>query len=447
MDNKKFLYIGIGALVFLVLIVSVILIAIPREDNSKKTNVLTIYNYGEDNTAYKQAIENFQSANKVKIDYKKKDIKEYTSNTINEIAAGKGPDIWLVPANYMPLFKDKLTPMPDNKLAVDKKTDLEVYRETYPEAISQDNILSDKIYGKPLAVDPLRLYLNSKIFSQVLHDFRISDQKNDLATDQLLSKGPSNWDEFLQIVKLTTQKNGDSIERSGAAIGRSEKISNANSILTLIMLQYGTKMTDDTFTNALFHTDQNNFGDISFPGTKALEFYSSFGSPSNENYTWNDSLGDDLHAFADGKTAMFFGYQSQEKDLTRIKPDLEYKVTNVPQVKETKNPANLIQYKTMVVPKSSKNADLAWNFILFATDEANTTRYCNTTKQDSARFETLGLNNQDPKTYKTWHNPNPEKTDTAFLEMIKQVNDGKNPQTAIEFAASQITTLLQKLKE
>jgi ABC-type glycerol-3-phosphate transport system substrate-binding protein len=447
MQTKKFIYIAVGFFVLIMIVVIAVLVSSSGKKKTTNTTTLTIWNFDEDKTNYDQPISSFESSKKIKINYVKKDLSTYYTEAVNAIAAGKGPDIWVLPGNTLVQYQDLLTPMPDKKMATGKKSDIEVYKETYPGSVSQDNILGNKVYGRPLTLQSLQLFFNRAVFSKVLYQYRQSNQGYDRATDDLLSKGPTNWDDFVKVVKLLTQKNGANITQSAVAMGTAN-VSNANDILTLIMLQNGTKMVADDQLSALFQTDQKNFEtSINFPGTKALDFFASFANSSNDNYTWNDSLGDTLHAFAAGKTGMMFGYSTQVQDLKRIDPNLDYQIIPVPQIKETKNPVNVADYKTFTVTKNAQDPTLAWDFILNLTNQTNTGSYCTRTKQDSARLDSLSGSDQNIKILASWYNPNPTETENSFQGMIKQVNEGKNSQTAIENAAGQVTTLLSKLKQ
>jgi maltose-binding protein MalE len=322
-----------------------------------------------------------------------------------------------------------------NELLADKKnkkSDIEVYQNTFPEVISKDNIINNNIFGLPLSSDTLQLYYNTNLYGNVYSKITKTGNVSD-SDRQIFTKGPINWDQFVRAVQLITQKNGSTITQSGVALGTSN-ITNANDILTIVMLQNGAKMTSDDLASAQFQTSQNIFGGNQYPGTKALDFYTSFANPGNANYTWNDSLGDSVRAFAEGKTAMMIGYKSQESDIKRINPNTNYQIINLPQIKETKNPVNYASYNTYTITKASKNSALAWNFLLASKDVSE--NLIQSIPKNSAIL-----------TAKSWYIPDPIKTPELFKQMIKTVNDNGNSQTAIENAASQVTTLLQALKK
>jgi len=455
LENKKFLIIGIGALLLIVLVILFAVSSCNKKKTSNQTgsNTLTIWSLDDDKSSFDQIINDFQKSNNIKINYVKKDSKTYLNDALNDIAAGKGPDVWAIPNDWLPQYHDKLVAMPDGKLADSKtkKSDVEVYKDSFPTVVSQDNIIGDKIYGMPLSIDALSLYYNTDIFANVLSAYQRAHQDEDnSAIRRILNNGPKNWDEFVQAVKLITEKSGNDVSQSAVAMGAPDNVNQSVDILTLLMLQDGAKMTSDDLSTAQFHTKQNVFGGQDFPGTKALDFYASFANSQNENYTWNSSMPDALHAFAEGKTAMMLDYTGVQSQVKNINGQLQFQVIPLPQIKETQNPVNYVSYLTFTVTKASKNSDLAWNFITFLTNKDNSSIYRSNTRKPPALLASIQNASQDTVTQiltaQSWYKPDPEKADSIFQNMIKQVNEGKNSQTAIENAASQITTLLGKIQ-
>lgn len=450
--NKKFIYIAGGIFLALIIALSILVVVSNKnkdKNNQVRDNILTIWGISDDQNALSSAINNFQSEHKdVKVVYIKKDPTNYLKDSLAEIAAGKGPDVWAVPNDWMVKYRDQMTPMPDKLIAnaKEKKNDTEVYQTLYPNAIYQDNVFGDKIYGIPVALNMLQLYYNNDLLSKVMSDYQQAhpDEQND-NLNNIFSSGPQNWDDLVTMVSLITKKSGDNISQSAIALGNTTNISDSVSILNLMMLQNGAKMTSDDYLSATFQTKQAQFGGINYPGTTALSFYASFANPSDKNYTWNNNLPDSVRAFAEGKTAMLIDFESTKPDIERISPNLYFKTTAVPQIKATANPVIFAKYNTFTVTKAAKDSNLAWQFVSSLTDDNNSSQYLNVTKQTSAII--FGNNADSLKTLATWYNPDPEKTPEIFKAMISQVNEGKNAQTAIENAASQVTTLLLKLKE
>lgn len=450
--DKKFIYIAIGGFVLLVLVLILAVSCSNKNTKSKASQTLTFWSTEDEKAAFEPLINNFRQTHPgVKINYITKDSAEYLTDSLNEIAAGKGPDVWAIPNSWLPKYSDKLVAMPDKQIASKDKDNAEVYKDTFPSSVYNDNVINNQVYGIPLSIDTLQLFYNTELMYAALQDYQKNHPNDDTsAIGTLLNEGPKNWDEFVQISRLLTKKNGTEITQSAIPLGSSEVV-NANDILTCLMLQDGAVMTSPDNTTAQFHTAQNEFGGQPYPGTRALDFFTSFANPNSENYTWNSNISDPMHAFANGKSAMMIGYDKQQSDIKRINPKINFQKIALPQIKETAHPVNYASYTTYVVTKASKNPTLAWSFVASLMDTSNSSQYLNQTKKPPVLLNTIG-NSEDylavqAKTAKTWFNPDPQKVSDIFKTMIDQTVGGGNAQTAIENAASQVTTLLGKLKE
>ncbi len=442
--DRKFIYVVIGGAVIAVILL-IILIATSCNGEEPKTKELTFWSFSEEKKVFEKIISDFQQQKDIKINFVKKDSKDYLTESLNEIASGNGPDIWEIPNDWLPKYHNNLVTMPEGKIADsrNKKTDFEVYQDTFYPVASQDNIIQDKIYGMPLFIDTLGLYYNPSIFSEARKEYsRSHPNENISAISKIFSQGPKNWHEFAQISQIITQKSGQNITLSGAALGRADNVHSSVDILTLMMLQNGAQMVSEDQTNAQFHTAFNKFDGQSYPGTKALEFYTSFANSQSDNYSWNESMPESIRAFAESKAAMIIDYKNQQEEIALINSDLNYQIIDVPQVKETRNPINFASYNTFTVTKASKNSELAWDFIIFLTGQQNARYFTETKKTSAIKSDD---ETQPALTAQSWYKPDPQNSDEIFSSMIAEVNNGQNPQTAIEGAAAQITNLLKKL--
>lgn len=450
--DKKFIYLVAGGLGVVVVLI-VILVVLSKGGNkpaptatSTKAKNFTIWDYNNEKTAFDPIITTFQSQYGIKVDYETKSPSTYFNDTINAMAAGNGPDIWIIPNNMIAKYQDKLVEMPKGMIAQPNKmkNDIEAYDDLYPAVVGQDNIIGEKIYGMPIAMDTLGLYINWAILSKINQEYREAHRNQDTsAVSRLLETGPTNWDEFTQIVQLVTKRSGENFTIAGAALGTANNIEHAPDILSLLMLQDGTKMVSDDLTTAQFHTQQNLFSNVNYPGLQALKFYTSFADPKSVNYTWNGKMQDTIRAFANNQVAMMFGYSSDLARIQLINPQLKPGIINIPQIRETTHITNFAKYDTLVVTKSAADPKIAWNFILMATDVNMGANYQNVTGKKLAAKSRAS---QAMQTATTWYNPDPEQVGPIFRNIIQQANDGKDAQTALDGAAGQVTSLLQKLK-
>lgn len=449
--DKKILYIGGGVVVVFIILVTLILVLGSKKDKnlgSDNLNTLTVWGL-EDKKAFDPIINAYQEQNSnIKINYIQKSPNEYLTSALNEIAAGRGPDIWAMPNNWLPQYHDKLIPL-EPKTIEDKKANksaLEVYTELFPRIISQDTVIDNSVYGIPLSVDTLKIYYNPNVIEEVYQEHADDYSADTREVIKITGEGPKNWDEFVRMVRFITKKSGGKIERSAVALGTSNNIDNQTDILSLLMLQNGTKMTSDDLSVAQFHTAENIFSGASYPGRRALDFYTSFSDPNNDNYTWNATMPDSLRAFAEGKTAMILGYDNALKTVRDINPNIKIESFGLPQVEETANPVDYASYLVYTVTKASKKSALAWNFILALTTEQENLGNYKTISNNAVAYQLQEEKDHPFNRAANWYMPEPAKTDEAFKTMVSQVNEGGNAQTALEGAAGKITTLLQSLK-
>jgi ABC-type glycerol-3-phosphate transport system substrate-binding protein len=233
-------------------------------------------------------------------------------------------------------------------------------------------------------------------------------------------------------------------------MGASTNIDNSADILSLLMLQNSTKMTDDTRQSARF----NNFvPDASnkpvYPGTNALDFYTSFALKSKSNYSWSSSMPNAYQSFINGKVAMLVGYQHVVQSLKQDAPTLMYEVSYMPQVKggETTNFAN---YWTETVTNNCKNPSEAWKFLQYITMRPNS--YLSSTRRSSALLgdPTIPISYDvfpdQVQTALTWNmGKYPDDMNKIFRDMITNVvANNQPPQQAIDSAAALATDALQK---
>lgn len=454
MDNKKAIWIGAAGVIFVLILLIFLVNVISNNNKNKtvKTDTLTVWSFSDKQTDWADIISEFQTASNIKVNFVKKNPDEYLAESLNELAAGRGPDVWMIPNDWLPKYHDKIVAMPTGTIAdkKQKKDDLEVYRDTFLSAVSQDNIIKNKIYGVPLAIDPLVMFYNNEVLNQAQSDYTTKNPDAPDATVQLFNFSQTkNWDELTSAIKLITSKSGATINRSGIALGTTGNIKISADILSWMMMQAGTKMVSEDLALAQFHTKQNLFGGADFPGRLALERYANFANSSKPEYSWNGTLADSRRAFAEGKTALLIDYLSAADDIKLINPNLDYEVAAVPQLKEAKNPVGFISYTTLTVPKTSKNQTSAWDFILFAANIDNINTYLSNVKKPGATITdaTNGSETYSPSLLaaQSWYKPEPAQADTVFNQMIQQVNQGTDVQTALEEGANKITDLLAKI--
>lgn len=441
MDRK---FIIAGGLLFILLVVLVLFIVTRPEKKPAATPTITIWDSFDSEDNFREIFDQYLAENKdLEIKFIKKDPAKFEEESINAFAAGQGPDIWVVPNNWLPKHHDKLSTLAEKELdSKHKKSNDETFKNTFLDVAYQDCVIEAQVYGLPLFIDSLSLFYNTELFNVKISEYAKAHTGQDISTvRQLFNNPPKTWEDLSEFIKY--------YGAGAIALGGARNVEHASGILTAMMLQYGAKMTTDDKTAALFHASNNAFSDLAYPGTKALSFYTSFGSRDDPNFTWADNTSD-YQAFTSGQLAMYLGWSRQAQDIKKDS-GRPAEVTALPQFKESKNPQDLANYQVLTVPKTSQNAEKAWDLILYITNPQIQMKYLVKSGLPNSRKDKIqGSNNfiDIQNQYSaTWYNPEPKKAEEIFREAIRAVLAGENPQTVLEGAAAQVTNLLKDLQK
>lgn len=391
----------------------------------------------------------------VSIEYRRLPFEEYELVVSEALSTGQGPDIWSVRNDWMRRHIDKLVPAPDEILLTDRRETSvdEVIANDYVPVVSEDVIRDGRVYGLPLYMDTLVLYKNNAVFQEKITEL---DRANRFEDANLLRENLNTWDKVQRAAQLLTEKDSrGNIQISGLAAGTSNNITVPQDIVYAMMLQNDTEMLSAAETNASFHLRQeNNALQMVYPGTEALNLYTSFANPSSAWYSWNSSMRGDIESFVQGKTAMIFGFQYFETILSQVAPTLDYTPMPFPQVRDNTEPLDYAQYWVETVTKNSSNPEAAWLILKEIT--SSTSSFLNATRRaepfpiNSIPTILERANRRDPQAYQgqtatSWFKTKrPDVVDTIFQRMITNVNRGEKPQNAIEEAAQDVTDILQQ---
>lgn len=431
---------------------------------------LEVWGLFDDSDAFREIFQNYREANKevADIEYKKLTPETYKKELVEALAAGQGPDIFLVQNTWILNMEDTLAPAPSDVISQQKFT------ADFVDVAANDFIDQGKIYAAPLSIDSLGLYYNKDIFNQAG-----------------ITTPPKTWDDFIADAgKLTKFDSTGQITQSGTALGTARNINRASDILMLLMLQNGTKMINDNGKEATFASLAQSNGKSVFPGENALSFYTQFARNSSSYYSWNPKLHYSLDAFSEGTVAMMLNYSWQTETIASKSPKLNFAVAPVPQLSNA--PAvNYANYWGFGVAKtkgasngkgssSAVSNDVriteAWKFLKYLTakPEGNlqATRnvagkevvvnsdfdpaadYLEKVKKPAARRDLIETQKSDPilgvfaqqnLIAKSWRQNDPEAVENIFLDMIEQVNRGQaSTSEAIDSAEAKVTQTMRK---
>lgn len=429
--EKKYYYIG-GALALLLLLGGALLFKGGGANLSNKPVELVWWKTFDDSANVQDIIDAYQAARKnVKITFVKKDIVDYEKNLIDALASGTGPDIFTIHNDWLPKQFDKISPMPETAMTIRQ------YKDTFVDVAAADFIKDNRIFALPMGIDVLAAYYNKDLFNSAN-----------------IFAAPKTWPELVEIVdKLTIVGKPGSFTRSGVSLGISGNINRAVDILTLLMLQNGTKFYADDFRSVNFN--QQSFGAEKFnPGVTALEFFTQFANPGKTTYTWNSKSDFNIDAFTQGKLALMFGYSYLRPAIRDKAPNLNWEVAAIPQTAEDAPRVNYANYWGETVSRTSKNPAAAWEFLKFVTQKDNLQKYYAKRKQPSSRKDILAEQARDPELGVFAENAlsarSVYKKDAAVYENIfnNMIDDvilrNFTASEAIQNAASQMNLILQK---
>lgn len=399
----------------------------------------------------------------VKIIYKKLRPEEYEKALLEAFAEDRGPDIFSIHNTWVSGYEKKITPMPktleipkvveqgtikkEKVVVLDKKntpkiTDIKkAFVSVVVDDVIRDMVVDPKtekfekqVLGLPYSVDTMVLFYNEDLLAQA-----------GIATP------PKDWKELHNTVKpLTRIGTDDTILQSAVALGTANNVNRAADIVSLLMMQDGAKMTDQ-FGRATFDQmppEIANQPDRNLaPGIEALIFYTEFANPLEPVYTWNAKLPESFDAFADGKTAFFFGYNYHIPLLAARAPKLRYSYAPMLQT-DPDYRVNYASYWVETVSKKTKYTNEAWDFILYATQKEPVKKYLEKTKRPTALITMIDEQKQDPQlepfasqllTAKSWYRgKDPAALDVIFRDMIEEAlaNAPIDPKQAFENAIS-----------
>lgn len=286
------LFLGIFVVFLFTFLIFGLILPSFNKGNQKVT--LSYWGLLEDSKIMQSVISDFEKENpNISINYSKEDIKQYRERLSTRIKNGTGPDIFSFHNTWIPMLLDILLPLPTDVITKDEFT-----KSFYP-VIQKDLIRSGAIYGVPLQIDTLNLYINSDLF-----------QNAGLTP-------PTNWNDFVNDAKsLTVKDENDKIQTAGAAMGTFDNIAYAPDIISLLFVQNGVDLSDLSLSS----------GRVS----DALTFYTAFANVGNN--IWDSTLDNSTLAFSKGNLAMYFGYSSDFFTIKSENPQLNFQIVPVPQL-------------------------------------------------------------------------------------------------------------------
>ncbi len=411
---------------------------------------LEVWGVFDDSDAYTEIFNDYQKMNPYigQITYRKLPLETYKEDLLNALAAGKGPDIFMIRNAWRGSFEDKVVPAPDTSVTEKQ------FRDAFVDVAVDDFVSDGKIYGVPLSVDSLGLYYNKDIFNAAG-----------------ITGPPVTWEELLlDVQKLNSIDGLGNVNQSAIALGTAYNINRSTDILTALMFQMGSSINQTKEGRTEF-SDENS--------RRALDFYTQFARVGSNYYSWNPRLHYSIDAFYEGTLGMMINYSYHSATIRQKNAKLNFGVAPLPQF-AGRAPVNIANYWGFAVAKNKVTEDAgtqgmlknavkldaetentlriheAWqllNYIALPHPEGKITlrnglegtmadfpltsdptkKYLEKTGKPAARRDLIDTQKNDVLIApfalgnliaKNWYQGNPEAVETIFAEMINGVNLG-----------------------
>ena len=253
-----------------------------------------------------------------KVIYQEVALRDFENFLTVALARVEGPDIVLLPHEYLLSNKDKLINIPLT-LPYEGYTTLSKaqYQETYLPAANVLLNTRGGLDGVPFLVDPLVLYYN-----------------DNLRIRKGVEGAPRVWSELEGLIPII-DKEGTAIRSGLIPLGGYDNFKNAFEVITTMLLQSGNRIVDYSGNKlvSVLNTRNNAQSAISI-----FDFYSDFADPQKRVYTWNSSLPKARDMFISERMLYYPGFASELRIMRRLNPNLVIRAVRVPQIVHEQQP-------------------------------------------------------------------------------------------------------------
>lgn len=344
------------------------------------------------------------------ITYKEKDSATFDTDLVDALAAGTGPDLFLLPQDDIIKQQNKIYVIPFTSFPERR------FKDSYIEGA--EIYMSPKgVIALPFYVDPLVMYWNRDILSR-----------------ENVPIVPKNWVDFLTLSpRLTKRDQTANILQSTLAFGEYRNVRNAKAIISALILQANNPIVSYNSLGGLQVVLQEN-SNVTGDASSALRFYTEFSNPIKAAYSWNRALPDSRQAFLSGDLAFYFGFASELPELRRANPNLNFDVALVPQIKDDPTEATFGNMLGIAIAASTKNLAgsirvagiLSSNQIFQKLNEITGLPPISRTLLANPPSDAI-----QPIFYKSalitraWLEPDPTSVNTIFQNMIESISSGR----------------------
>ncbi len=370
LSNKKVLAIGGGILVLLVIVGLLAVFSKPKTANTNVPVTLTLWGTSVDEETMAPILDDFtKEFPLIKVTYEQQSQTDYKDRLKKRLQLKNVtalPDV----AEMDEVWMDELSPY--FKVVSDTKV-----AERYPDLSRKNNTVSNYLFGAPFRFDTIALAYNKQYMSEINlseTDFNKLDWSSLVIRAQNLTK--TQRVKIDETVKTNLPKDYyDKLIRGGISIGSPANVTNADKILELLLIQDDANIYNATTRKFVL---DSKFDEV-------VTFYTNF---AKEN-VWDDTLGNDLDAFASGKLAMILVTGRDIDYIQKINPNLKF-VTVLPA--RIGGIRDISLSTTLVMPSSRPYYAQSQRLIEYMTRPSTTTKLFNAKNRNTfipAQLESL----------------------------------------------------------
>jgi multiple sugar transport system substrate-binding protein len=283
--------------------------------------------------AYQEAVADFEAETGNKVEVLAFPLREFERKLAVSVPAGNAPDIFVTSEYIIPPYIEA------GFVSEPPKSVSEFIARSFDPMTLKLNTFDGKIYGVPQIGIARVLYWNKKLFEEAG-----------------LPGSPKNWDELVEYArKLTTYDEKGNPVRTGICLRKFGGGSGVTEKFQILLSSAGgsiLKQTSDGKWRAAYDDEA---------GVATLKLYIDL---IHKYKADSFDTKQDSEAFALEHTAMFIREYWPIPYFKKNAPDLQYNTALIPGRKDGTS-GTVYSTESMFVPKSSKNADVAWEFIMF----------------------------------------------------------------------------------
>lgn len=359
------------------------------------------------------------------VSYRYVDSNEFDTVFIETLARGQTPDLIMLPHSSLLRHRDKIT---------------SISYEAYPQRNFRDTFIRlgelfwspSGVLALPFTVDPMIMYWNRTLF-----------------TNASITAPPSYWDEFFSLTSVFTKRDSTGrIVQSVAPLGEHSNITNATELISTLILQAGSPITERNGSSVRSALN-SNMNQSTVPAQAAVRYYTEFSNPVKSFYSWNRSLPQSQDMFARGDLAVYFGFASEFDQIVAKNPNLDFDVARMPQSRGT---AEIITYGEMTglaIPRATSKAQAAYRAALRLTAPDTIAQLSAATNLPPVRKDVLADAPNNPFLSvmydsalwsRGWLMPTEQSTEAIFRELIEGITSGRE---SVSGAVSKASAALQ----